>query len=215
MPKIAAMARSAQPGLLIVDRTVHGPYENYRTPEQRIPESQQDTPWESCMTLANNWGYVPNDRYKSVAKVIHTLIEVTAKGGNLLLGVGPKPDGTFPDEARQHLHAIGEWMNKNGEAIYNTRITKNYKSGHTWFTQNLKTGKRYALYCPVEDEPMPKAINWENNVPKAKSKMILLQTGELVKWTKEGNDVKVILPSSVVKSKAKYPALAFAYVAAE
>lgn len=56
MPKIAAMAREAQPGLRMVDRTVHGPYENYQTPEQRIPEKQLDHPWESCMTLANNLG---------------------------------------------------------------------------------------------------------------------------------------------------------------
>ncbi|MBD0258797.1 MAG: alpha-L-fucosidase [Cytophagales bacterium] len=69
MPRIAAMARQAQPGLLIVDRTVHGPYENYQTPEQRVPERKIDNPWESCMTLANNWGYVPNDSFKSPAKI--------------------------------------------------------------------------------------------------------------------------------------------------
>jgi alpha-L-fucosidase len=214
MPKIAAMARSTQPGLLIVDRTVHGPYENYRTPEQRIPESQQNTPWESCMTLANNWGYVPKDTYKSVARVIHTLIEVTAKGGNLLLGVGPKPDGTLPDEAVNHLHEIGQWMKKNGEAIYKTRITGNYKSGNTWFTQNLKTGKRYALYCAQENEPMPGEITWENNLPKERSKMVLLETGKAVKWKKEGNKVKVTLPSSVLNENAKYPALAFSFIPA-
>jgi alpha-L-fucosidase len=214
MPKIAAMARSTQHGLLIVDRTVHGPYENYRTPEQRIPESQQNTPWESCMTLANNWGYVPHDTYKSVARVIHTLIEVTAKGGNLLLGVGPKPDGTLPDEAVNHLHDIGRWMKKNGQAIYDTRITESYKSGNTWFTQNPKTGKRYAFYCAQENQPMPAEITWKNNVPKEKSKMVLLETGRAVKWRKEGNKVKVTLPSSVLKENAKYPALAFSFVPA-
>ena len=79
MPKIATMARQAQPGLLIVDRTVHGPYENYQTPEQKIPEKQLDNPWESCLTLANNWGYVANDQFKTSAKIIHTLIEVVQK----------------------------------------------------------------------------------------------------------------------------------------
>ncbi len=87
MPKIASMARKNQPGLLIVDRTVHGPYENYRTPEQSIPKTKSDTPWESCITLGGAWGYVPNDNFKSATKVIHTLIEVVAKGGSLLLGV--------------------------------------------------------------------------------------------------------------------------------
>ena len=90
MPKIATMARKNQPGLLIVDRTVHGPYENYRTPEQSIPKTKSDTPWESCITLGGAWGYVPNDNFKSATKVIHTLIEVVAKGGSLLLGVQPQ-----------------------------------------------------------------------------------------------------------------------------
>lgn len=98
MPAIAAMARKAQPGLLMVDRTVHGPYENYQTPEQKIPDQKLDHPWESCLTLGGAWGYVPNDQYKNPAAVIHSLIEVVAKGGSLLLGVGPKPDGTLPPE---------------------------------------------------------------------------------------------------------------------
>ena len=79
----------------MVDRTVHGPYENYQTPEQRIPATQLDHPWESCMTLANNWGFVANDQFKSSSKIIHSLIEVVAKGGSLLLGIGPKPDGNY------------------------------------------------------------------------------------------------------------------------
>ena len=112
MPKIAAMARKAQPGLLIVDRTVHGPFENYQTPEQRIPKEKLDYPWESCMTLANNWGYVPGDKYKSSTRIVHSLIEVVAKGGSLLLGIGPKPDGTLTDEAVEKMQEIGQWMKK-------------------------------------------------------------------------------------------------------
>src|SRR5918993_53939 len=65
----------------------------------RIPEAQLDHPWESCMTLANNWGYVPNDQFKSSNRIIHSLIEVVAKGGSPLLGIGPNPDGTLPTEA--------------------------------------------------------------------------------------------------------------------
>lgn len=211
MPKIAAMARKAQPGLLIVDRTVHGPYENYQTPEQRIPAKQLDYPWESCMTLANNWGYVPNDKYKSPRKVIHTLIEVVAKGGSLLLGVGPKPDGTLTAEAIQCLKDIGKWMDKNGSAIYNTRSTKNYRDGDTWFTQNVKTGTRYALVCLPELLPANGEIVWQGNVPKKGTKVSLLETGAAVKWKQEGNAVRVFLPASIVQSKESKPALAFAF----
>lgn len=215
MPKIASMARAAQPGLLMVDRTVHGPYENYQTPEQRIPERQLDYPWESCMTLANNWGYVPRDRYKTSAKVIHTLIEVVAKGGSLLLGVGPRPDGTLTDEAIQRLQEVGKWIDKNGEALYNTRITKSYHDGNTWFTQNPKTGVRYALVCLAEGNPVLNEITWQQNLPKKGSKITLLQTGKPVQWTQDGDKVRVILPSSILNTKESYAALAFSFIPAD
>ena len=215
MPKITAMAREAQPGLLVVDRTVHGPYENYQTPEQHIPATQLDHPWESCMTLANNWGFVPNDQFKSPAKIIHSLIEVVAKGGSLLLGVGPKPDGTMPEEAVQRLEEIGTWINANGAAIYKTRITKNYNDGNIWFTQNNTTATRYALVCLKEGEAVPSTISWKINVPKKGSKMKLLQTGETVKWSVENEVVKVTVPASVSRMKKALPALAFAFSPAE
>ena len=215
MPKIATMARKAQPGLLIVDRTVHGRFENYQTPEQRIPPTQLAHPWESCMTLANNWGYVPNDNYKSAAKVIHTLIEVVAKGGSLLLGVGPKPDGTFTEEAITRLKEVGKWMNKNGVAIYDTRTTKNYHDGNSWFTRNLKTSLHYALVCLPADQPIPKEVGWQFNVPKKGSKIIFVETGESVKWQQEGDRVKVFLPSSMINKKENTAALVFSFVIAE
>lgn len=212
MPKIAAMARAAQPGLLVVDRTVHGPYENYQTPEQRIPAEQLNHPWESCMTLANNWGFVNNDEFKSSAKVIHSLIEITAKGGSLLLGIGPRPDGTLPQEAVTRLQEIGKWMNKNGDAIYNTRIVKNYNDGNSWFTQNNNTGTRYALVCIKNSDTVPATVSWKMNIPKKGSVMKLLQTGETVKWTVTGDEVKVILPKSLLKKNEMLPALAFAFL---
>jgi alpha-L-fucosidase len=215
IPKIAAMARVTQPGLLVVDRTVHGPYENYQTPEQHIPAVQLDHPWESCMTLANNWGFVPNDQFKSPAKIIQSLIEVVAKGGSLLLGVGLKPDGTMPEEAIQRLEEIGEWMKANGTAIYNTRGTKNYNDGNTWFTQNNTTEIRYALVCLKEGEAMPAIINWKMNTPKKGSTIKLLQTGEAVKWSVENDLVKVKLPAWLSKIKKTLPALVFSFSPAE
>ena len=211
IPAIATMARKAQPGLLIVDRTVHGPYENYQTPEQKIPTTQLQYPWESCITLGNAWGFVPNDRFKSPAKVIHSLIEIVAKGGSMLLGIGPKADGTLPDEAVLRLKEIGKWLNKNGEAIYNTRATAKYQEGSTYFTKNPKTGKLYALVCLPENTPLPPQVEWTQNLPVAKTKIILLQTGESVKWKREGNKLRVDLPSSLLKEASYLPALAFSF----
>jgi len=121
MPRIVAMAREHQPGLIVVDRTVHGPYENYRTPEQRVPDSLLPYPWETNLTMTQSWGHTFQPRYKSARDLIHTLVEVVSKGGNFLLNVAPTPEGTFEDDAFERLSEIGRWMAVNGEAIYGTR----------------------------------------------------------------------------------------------
>ncbi|MBA4056226.1 MAG: alpha-L-fucosidase [Marivirga sp.] len=209
MPRIAAMARKAQPGLLIVDRTVHGAYENYQTPEQSIPREKLDHPWESCITLGNAWGYVPNDQYKSSARVVHTLIEVVAKGGSLLLGVGPGADGTFNANQVERLREIGTWMNQNGSAIYSTRPTEHYRSENTFFTKG-KEGEMYALFCLSENAPSPQVIEWEGNIPRKGTRMKILSTHTRVKWKAENNRVTVYLPKSATKNAA--PALVFTYI---
>jgi alpha-L-fucosidase len=215
IPRIASMARAKQPGILIVDRTVHGKFENYQTPEQKIPATALDYPWESCITLASNWGYVPSDKFKSPRTVIHSLIEIVAKGGSLLLGIGPKPDGTLPAEVVATLREIGSWMNKNGNAIYNTRAIKNYNSGNTYFTQSKDGSTRFALICIPENTPGSSTIEWNNNPPKPKSKIKCLQTGESVKWRQEGSATKLSLPTSISKAAIKYPALVFSFTSSD
>jgi alpha-L-fucosidase len=211
IPHIAKMAREAQPGILIVDRTVHGPFENYQTPEQKIPEKQLDVPWESCITLAGNWGYVPGDHYKAAGTIIQYLIEVVAKGGSLLLGVGPKPDGTLSQEAVVHLEEIGRWMNKNGESIYNTRITKDYHQDNIWFTVNPGLKRKYALVCLKEGGTLPSVLVWKNNIPAKGSIVTLLQTGTRLKWKTSGNEVRIFLPESVYRDPKPSPALAISF----
>ncbi|MBT1695677.1 alpha-L-fucosidase [Fulvivirgaceae bacterium PWU4] len=210
IPKIAAMARSAQPGMLVVDRTVHGEFENYQTPEQSIPKQKLDHPWESCITLGGAWGYVPNDQYKSAATVIHTLIEIVAKGGSLLLGVGPQADGTLKTEQIERLKEIGEWLKQNGEGIYNTRATIHYRDGNTWFTQ-AHNGTLYALVCLEKDKPLPETVTWKLNIPAKGSSIKLLANGENVKWKREGDMVTVTVPSSFRKKYTAYPAMAFSF----
>jgi alpha-L-fucosidase len=210
MPRIAAMARQAQPGLLIVDRTVHGPFENYQTPEQNIPKEKLDHPWESCITLGGAWGYVPNDKFKSATKVIHSLIEIVAKGGSLLLGVGPSADGAFSEIQVDRLREIGQWMKENGEAIYSTRAVDEYRDGETFFTK-AKGDLSYALVRLPEDKPIPAFITWSGHSPKKGTKIKLLSTGESVKWKADNNVVKLFLPRSFIKSKKNYAALAFSF----
>ncbi|WP_305951711.1 alpha-L-fucosidase [Emticicia oligotrophica] len=210
MPKIAKMARSNQHGLLIVDRTVHGPYENYRTPEQSIPKTKSDTPWESCITLGGAWGYVPNDNFKSATKVIHTLNEIVAKGGSLLLGVGPTAEGTLLDIQVTRLAEIGKWLEKNGEAIYGTRVTDYYNENNVFFTKG-KGNTLYALVNILENSQVQSSISWSKNIPKAGSKVILLSENLSLNWEKKGEKVFINLPQEIVEKYKSYPALALKF----
>ncbi len=97
-------------------------YGDYQTPEQNFPVSRPSFAWwELCMTINNNWGYHPDDmQWKSPYEVITIFTDVVANGGNLLLDIGPRADGTIPDEDVYVLKELGAWNQKNGEAIFNT-----------------------------------------------------------------------------------------------
>ena len=210
MPRLAAMARSHQPGLLVVDRTVHGPYENYLTPEQRVPEDPLPFPWESCITLGGAWGYVANDNYKSASVVIQQLIDVVAKGGSLLLGIGPDAQGRFPDTVNARLQEIGRWMAANGEAIYETRAVENFKSGDTYFTRH-KSGKNFYALTVLPEGRVPSQISWEGHIPARVSKMILLETGQRLSWKVSDGRVMVTLPRDLDKKLSSPAALAIRF----
>lgn len=208
MPRIAAMARENQPGLLVVDRTVHGMYENYQTPEQAIPAVQLPYPWETCMTLGKDWGYVPDQPFKSSRTVVHRLIEIVAKGGSLLLGVGPSPEGLLPDEVVGRLQEIGRWTSRNGKAIYATRSTAVYNDGNTWFTQSKDGRTVYAMVCLEEGKPLPATVEWSGNAPKKGGKMTLLQSGKRVVWKNVNGKIMVTIPRGLPED---LPALAFEF----
>jgi alpha-L-fucosidase len=185
-------------------------YENYQTPERSIPAEQLPFPWESCITLGNNWGFVPNEHYKTSTKVIHDLVEIVAKGGSLLLGIGPKPDGTLDPEAVNLMKQIGGWLDENGKAIYNTRITPVYNDGEVFFTAG-KNGNRYAVSRINENSAVPTVVKWKGNLPQKGTNMILLSANQKVKWKIENGEVVVSIPKSFLSKHTKYPALSFEF----
>lgn len=210
IPTLAANARKKQPGLLVVDRTVHGPYENYQTPERSIPEEKLDHPWESCIPLGNNWGHVPNDEMKDPEEVIHMLIEIVAKGGSMVLGIGPKPDGTIGEVEQSRLKEIGSWMKVNGDAIYKTRPALHYRDGETFFTES-KNGNINAITLIEKGKALPRVISWTGNEPENGSLIKVLGSEEQLKWVKKEGKVMIQLPASFRKKHAAVPAISFTY----
>jgi alpha-L-fucosidase len=116
------LARSLQPDILINNRTGDGG--DYDTPEQEIGKFQMDRPWESCMTISKSgqwaWGG-PQDGVKSTAACLEMIIRGAGGDGNILLNVGPRPDGMIDPEQASRLKDIGAWLAKNGQSIYGTR----------------------------------------------------------------------------------------------
>ncbi|MEO8151102.1 MAG: alpha-L-fucosidase [Bacteroidia bacterium] len=180
MHRIATMARQNQPGILIVDRSVYGWYQNYLTPEQQVPAKPLPYPWETCMTMANSWSYVPGDHYKSTNELIHLLCKIVSRGGNLLLNIAPSPLGDWDSTAYSRLDEIGEWMNINSDCIYETQPFAPYEEGRVVYTSK-NNNVVFAIYLANENENMPAIISL-SGLNKIKIKNIsLLGTGK-TKW---------------------------------
>ncbi|HTH53292.1 MAG TPA: alpha-L-fucosidase [Edaphobacter sp.] len=120
------------------------------TPEQTIPGMPVDAPWESCITMGDAWQYQPqNDHLRSGHELIHLLVETRAKGGNLLLNVGPKPNGELAIEQEERLREIALWMFVNSEAIYGVRPWIITNEEDVWFTKKKDSSALYAIVDPA------------------------------------------------------------------
>ncbi len=116
---IIDFAHTIQPDIIINDRT--GAKGDFDCPEQRIGGFQNTRPWETCMTIARQWAWKPNDEVKSLEQCLHSLIRSAGGDGNLLFNVGPMPDGRIEPLQVERLKEMGQWLEKHGHAIYGTR----------------------------------------------------------------------------------------------
>jgi alpha-L-fucosidase len=196
MPELARAARVHQAGLIVVDRAVYGKYQNYLTPENTVPDKMLPYPWESCITATHSWSFTFGDTYKSGRELVVLLVDVVSKGGNLLLNIGPGPDGTWHDDAYDRLRQIGDWIQVNGEAIYGTRPIAPYKEGKVRLTSK-KDGTVYAIYCGDADENTPPSKIWLTTLqPDPKATVTMLGVKQELKWESVGKGVVVEIPAS-------------------
>ena len=201
MACIVEMARRHQPGLIVVDRWVSGKFENYLTPENRVPEKMIPFPWESCITTSGSWSYNPESKYKSTHQLLQILLSVVAKGGNLLLNIGPTAEGTWEEDAYDRLEQMGNWMKINGEAIYATRPVLPYQDGNVFLTQKKNVGMVYAIYLGDHNETNPPPKIWLKSLqPVENSIVTMLGTKGALKWENVGKGLLVHVPESIQKN---------------
>jgi alpha-L-fucosidase len=207
------MGRLHQPGLIVVDRAVPGRYENYRTPEQEVPDQALDYSWETCMTMGASWSYVPDDTYKPTHRLIHLLVDIVAKGGNFLLDVGPSPEGELPPVALQRMKEIGSWMKVNGSAIYSTRPRAPYAEHEIRYTQ-LADGSLNAIFLSAkEGDMLPAVVEIPSFCPAPGTPVVMLGTSTPLAWESRGKGCLIKIPDTLRKNPPCKHAWTFRFTA--
>tara|TARA_B100001057_G_C22656385_1_gene874155 strand:+ start:13 stop:882 length:870 start_codon:yes stop_codon:yes gene_type:complete len=155
---------------------------DFGTPEQEILEGTSTMDWESCMTMNDTWGFKSFDEnWKSSKTLIHNLIDITAKGGNYLLNIGPTAEGLIPNPSQERLANMGSWLEVNGEAIYATQKFKNtFKQGENIrFTKKINQPYLYAI---TFEQPSQQLV-LKHIQPREDSSIRVLGHKSVLDWT--------------------------------
>jgi alpha-L-fucosidase len=168
-----------------------------------VPERPLPYPWESCIISGGGWSFTPNAKYMSGREGVHLLVDIVAKGGNLLLNVAPGPDGTWQQGAYDLLGEMGAWLKVNGEAIYGSRPAAPHADGRLRLTRG-KDGSRYFVYLAGEGESrLPAEIRVSAGQPAEGARVTLLGASTALAWRPEGGGFVVTVPEAL---RAKPPA---------
>ncbi len=200
MDELVAKARQKQPGLIVVDRAVHGKNQNYLTPENRIPEKTLPYPWESCIISGGGWSYTPNAKYMSGREGIQMLVDIVAKGGNLLLNIAPSNLGEWQQGAYDLLKEFGDWMKVNHSSIYNTHPVSPYKQDNICFTENNEGNIFFTYLAKEEEHFLPKKIIISSFKPYKDATISLLGSNSILKWKPLKNGFIVTIPELLRKN---------------
>jgi len=169
---------------------------DFITPEQHIPDTgMPGVDWETCMTLNTTWGYSDHDHaWKSAETLIRNLVDIASKGGNYLLNIGPKGDGSVPRETVSAMRAIGAWMRLNGESIYGTTASPFEKPAWGRCTQKELPDKKRRLYLHVFDWPKDGKLAVKPGFTATRAR--LLTNGSALKIASDAGVTTISLPAT-------------------
>jgi len=167
---------------------------DFATPEQRIGELNMNTPWETCMTICNQWAWKPNDKMKTLKECIQTLVKTAGGNGNLLFNVGPMPDGRIEARQVERLKEMGEWLKVYGESIYGTKGGP-FKP-NDFFAATRKGNKLYVHIFEKKTNALRLPV-----LPNVKVKQAYLLKGDKINYTQDvGGAVTLQLPEQLPDS---------------
>ena len=164
---------------------------DYATPEQCIGAFDNQNAWETCMTIGDQWSWKPNDKIKSKKKCIETLLQTIGGDGNLLLNIGPMPDGRIERRQIERLQDIGDWLTVNSEAVYGTRGGPYLPTSYMVSTQ-----KQHKVYLHLLEHP---GKNWQLPFPQdvGVQKVYFLDGGQTVPCDQNEGKLHFSLPSAL------------------
>jgi alpha-L-fucosidase len=228
---LKALIRKLQPQCIINSRVGNG-LGDYLVSEQKLTAEKDAKPWEACVTMNATWGYNYHDTaWKSPEVLVRQLVEVVAKGGNLLLNIGAMGDGAFPDRSLANLKAIGGWMNINHEAIYGTHrwdvvsegsLTEAVATGDANAKNTMKDNANDAtskltnpdVYFTAKDNQVYIfARSWRDSQLKVKAfadgkypikNISLLGSASKVKWEQGTNGLNITMPATLPNDAPVY-----------
>jgi len=189
--RMNTMVFDLQPEIIVNNR--NGLQGDFSTPEQNIEAAPEGRAWETCMTLNDSWGFNRgDDSWKTPKTIVANLANCARGGGNYLLNIGPKPDGSVPEETVSVLETVGKWLDTNGKAIYGTDRGSFGWNSNAGYTRRGNTLYIHQQYWPGHTPAaewlgfyQPEAVIGIGGLkPKVKSAR-LLKTGENVAFTQD------------------------------
>lgn len=182
----------------VIDNRFGVKHSDFGTPEYEKVDQINPKKWEECRGLGRSFGYNRAEGEAetiSAKDLIHLLVDIVSKNGNLLLDVGPEADGTIPAVQMERLQALGDWMKANGDAIYGTHPWKRAE-GKTAENIDVRfTQKDGALYAIVLADLAGGSITLKELTPASETKILLLGSDKPTEWSQDGTDVKIVLPA--------------------